>query len=131
MSKRAAPMMSALSKRAKAWLPVTLVLALVLLGGARFFVLSLQKHAVAARETAGAMATQLATSIERQLQMLTDRAARQAARVATDGAGTALTATLPGHKGFWMSAEGAALPSKATAATLASNIASEWASASG
>jgi diguanylate cyclase (GGDEF)-like protein len=123
-------MMSALFKRAKAWLPVPLVLAVVLLGGARLIVLSLQQHAAAARETAGTMATQLATSIERQLQVLTDRAARQAARVVTNGAGTALTATLPDHNGFWMSAEGAALPSKATAATMASSIASEWASAS-
>jgi diguanylate cyclase (GGDEF)-like protein len=130
--KRAAPMMSALFKRTAAWLPVALVLAVVLLGGARLIVLSLQQHAAAARETAGAMATQLATRIERQLQLLTDRATRQAARaVVNGGARTALTATLPDHNGFWMSAEGVALPSKATAASMASSIASEWASASG
>jgi diguanylate cyclase (GGDEF)-like protein len=124
-------MMSALFKRTKAWVPVALVLAVVLLGGARLIVLSLQQHAATARDTVAALATQLAASIEGQLQGLAGLAARQAARVDTNGDGAALTTAQPVRNGFFVSAAGAALPSKGTAATMASSIVSEWASASG
>jgi diguanylate cyclase (GGDEF)-like protein len=121
-------MMPGFLKRTLGWLPATFVLAVVLVAGSRLIALSMQQHAARAREAAGAAATQVASGIARQLQDVTDDARREAARAMASDATLQLGAIAPVHNGFWMSADGAALPSKNTAATMATSIASEWAS---
>jgi diguanylate cyclase (GGDEF)-like protein len=124
-------MTAALLKRTLGWLPATFVLAVVLVGGARLIALSMQQHAERAREGAQAEAAQVAASIERQLQAVTDNASRQAARAraTTGGSGGSLAQVGAVSNGFWLGADGTALPSKSTPAALASSIVSEWASA--
>ena len=122
-------MTAALFKRTLGWLPPTFVLAVVLVGGSKLIALSMQQHAERARVGAQAEAAQVAASIERQLQAVTDNASRQAARaLATAGSGGSLTQVNPESNGFWLGADGTALPSKSTPAALASSIVSEWAS---
>jgi len=125
-------MISALFKRTLGWLPATLVLAVVMVAGARLIALSMQQHAERAREGAQAEASQVAAGIERQLQGVTENANRQAARaLATSGGAGPLAQVAPVADGFWLSADGTALPSKNTPAALANSIVSEWASAPG
>src|ERR1700726_2802469 len=121
-------MMRRFFKRTLGWLPATLVLAVVLVAGTRLIALSMQQHAERSREAAGAAAAQLATGITRQLQGVTDEARRQAAHALAGDAAPELTAVPPVRNGFWMSADGAALPAENTATTIAHSIASEWAS---
>jgi diguanylate cyclase (GGDEF)-like protein len=121
-------MISALFKRTLGWLPATFVLAVVLIAGSRLIALSMQQHAERAREAARVEATQVAGSIERQLQGVTDDANRQADRaIASDGSGS-LAAVAPVRNGFWMAADNTALPSKNTPPAIANSIVSEWAS---
>jgi diguanylate cyclase (GGDEF)-like protein len=122
-------MISALFKRTLGWLPATFVLAVALVGGSRLIALSMQQHAERAREGAQAEASQVAASIERQLQSVTDNASRQAARApAPTGASASLAEVAPVSNGFWLAADGTALPSKNTPAAMANSIVSEWAS---
>ena len=125
-------MISAIFKRTLGWLPATVVLAVVLVSGTRLIALSMQQHAERAREAAQVEATQVATGIERQLQGVADDANRQAARALANSNGLAtFAAVTPVHNGFWMAADGTALPSGSSAASLADSIASEWASVAG
>jgi len=122
-------MIAALFKRTLGWLPATFVLAVVLVAGSRLIALSMQQHAERAREAARAEAAQVAGSIERQLQGVTDAANRQADRAIASGGLGSLGDVAPVPNGFWMGADATALPSKNTPAAIAQSIVSEWASA--
>ena len=121
-------MIAALFKRTLGWLPATFVLAVVLIAGSRLIALSMQQHAERAREAARVEATQVAGSIERQLQGVADDASRQAERATADDAPASLAAVALVPNGFWMAADDTALPSKNTPAAIAHSIVSEWAS---
>jgi diguanylate cyclase (GGDEF)-like protein len=125
-------MRSELYKRTREWLPAAVVVAVVLIAGARLIALSMQQHAERAREAARTEATQIAAGLEAQLQGVTDAAVRQAARATHNSDGLDAFATVPAvRNGFWMGADGAALPSKNASAAIADSIVSEWASVSG
>jgi diguanylate cyclase (GGDEF)-like protein len=125
-------MMPQFFKRTLGWLPATIVLAVVLIAGTRLIALSMQQHAERAREAAHAEATQVAASIEAQLQGVADEASRQAARAIANPAGLdSFAAVDPVHNGFWMVGDGTPLPSQKTPAAIATSIGSEWASATG
>jgi diguanylate cyclase (GGDEF)-like protein len=100
----------------------------VLIAGSRLIALSMQQHAERAREAAQVEATQVAGSIERQLQGVADDASRQADRAIASDAPGSLAAVAPVPNGFWMAADDTALPSKNTPAAIAQSIVSEWAS---
>src|ERR1700722_1117427 len=122
-------MIAALFKRTLGWLPAAIVLAVVLVAGTRLIVLSMQQHAERARVGAQGEASQVAASIERQLQAVTQDASRQATRaLATTGGSGSLAQVAPLGNGFWLGADGTALPSKSAPAAIANSIASEWAS---
>ena len=60
-------------RRGSHWLPTLLVLAVVLLAGARLITLSVGERAEQMRATAGALVASYSRSIEKQLQTLADR----------------------------------------------------------
>jgi diguanylate cyclase (GGDEF)-like protein len=118
-----------LFKRTLGWLPATFVLAVTLISGSRLIVLSMQQHAEHARVAAQAVASQVASAIEQQLQAVTDEATRQLARVAAAGDGAdALASTAPLHNGFWIGPDGTVVPANDAPKALAESILSEWSS---
>jgi hypothetical protein len=60
-------------RRGSHWLPTLLVLAVVLLAGARLITLSVNERAEQMRATAGALVASYSRSIEKQLQTLAER----------------------------------------------------------
>jgi diguanylate cyclase (GGDEF)-like protein len=73
-----------LFKRGSQWLPTMLVLAVVVLAGARLIALSVHQRAEQTRQTAQQRAAEYSRSIERQLQTLANQAAKTAARPELD-----------------------------------------------
>jgi diguanylate cyclase (GGDEF)-like protein len=120
-------------QRHSGWLPTVVVLAVVLIVGSRLIFLSVQHHAVVARETATALAATFARKFEPQLQKLANVAARQAAVAAqglsaTEGSASIESMT-PTANAFWMTSDHKVLGSRSSEAATASGIASEWESA--
>jgi hypothetical protein len=68
-----------LFKRGSQWLPTLLVLAVVVLAGARLIALGVNQRAEQMRETAQQRAAQYSRTIERELQNLAKNASRTAA----------------------------------------------------
>ena len=71
-------------RRGSHWLPTFLVLAVVLLAGARLITLSIGERAEQMRATAGALVANYSRSIERQLQTLAEREREAGGRVELD-----------------------------------------------
>jgi len=71
-------------RRGSHWLPTLLVLAVVLLAGARLITLSVAERAEQMRATAGALVANYSRSIERQLQTLAERERNAGGRVELD-----------------------------------------------
>jgi ABC-type Na+ efflux pump permease subunit len=110
-------------KRSSAWLPTALVLAVVLIAGSRIIVLSMQQRAETARVSAQAVVARSARAIESQLQAVAEHAHRAAARASTAIASGNVSGGLeslapPDHDTFWMTAEGAVVPSGGPAAAI-------------
>jgi len=71
-------------RRGSHWLPTLLVLAVVLLAGARLITLSVSERAEQMRATAGALVASYSRSIEKQLQTLAQRERNAGGRVELD-----------------------------------------------
>ena len=71
-------------RRGSHWLPTLLVLAVVLLAGARLITLSVAERAEQMRATAGALVAGYSVSIERQLRTLAERERNAGGRVELD-----------------------------------------------
>jgi diguanylate cyclase (GGDEF)-like protein len=71
-------------RRGSHWLPTLLVLAVVLLAGARLITLSVAERAEQMRATAGALVANYSRSIERQLQTLAERERKAGGSVELD-----------------------------------------------
>jgi hypothetical protein len=115
------------------WLPTAVVLAVVLVAGSRLIDLSAHHHAAAARETAAKDVITFSGKIEPLLQMLADRADRQATSAAqvlsNSGAPASLESVPPAAKTFWMTNDDKVLGSRPAETATANGIASEWRSA--
>ncbi|MBV9696941.1 MAG: GGDEF domain-containing protein, partial [Gammaproteobacteria bacterium] len=117
-------------RRRFVWVPTVLVLAVVLLGGARLLDLNVRHHIQVAHERARATAADITRRIEPQLQALTVSAVTEAQRL---GAAAATSDQEPDFAGiaphravFWMSATDevrGTLPGDRLAAT---GLAAEW-----
>ncbi|MGH8211184.1 MAG: putative bifunctional diguanylate cyclase/phosphodiesterase, partial [Steroidobacteraceae bacterium] len=116
-----------------AWLPTVMVLAVVLVAGARLIDLSVQHHAASARATAATVTDAFVRKIEAQLQKVVDLAARQAASavrvVANTDTSTSLESVPQAANTFLMTIDDKVLASGRSEDTTVSGIASEWAAA--
>ena len=128
--------MAALIKRKRdyGWLPTVVVLAVVLIAGARLIYLSVQHHADAARAAASTLVAGYVGKIDPEFQRLGNAANRQAltaSRVLLSDAGSAVSLeSIPmATNTFWMGTNDRVLGSRPNEAANASGIASEWESA--
>jgi len=114
-------------------LPTVVVLLVVLIAGSRLIYLSVQHHAVLAREKAATVSTAFVKKIEPPLQKLSDLAARKAAAAAQVLSGTVsftvLERVTPVANTFWMTVDDKVLSARSAETATASGIASEWQSA--
>ena len=108
-------MTETLVKRISAWLPTVLVLLVVLLAGSRLIVLSLERHADDARAAARAAVNERRIALESQLAALAARSVQEARRAT------------PGRDAFRFAPNGSLVRGAGVDATLAQNLASEWA----
>jgi diguanylate cyclase (GGDEF)-like protein len=126
-------MTASIRQRSFGWLPTVVVLAVVLIAGSRLLYLSVQHHAVAARETAATVASAAVGRIEPLLQRLAELAERPAASAAQVSSNTDTPASLPSVPAaantFWMSTDDKVLSSRPEEVATANGVASEWRSA--
>jgi hypothetical protein len=106
------------------------VLAVVLLGGARLIYLSVQHHAAAAHAQAAAAAATYVRKIEPELKKLADLAAQQAA-AAADAPDAGVRAQWvdsipPASRTFWMSGDDQVIAAPSADLPTANGVASEW-----
>ena len=120
--------MIAVRKRELGWLPTLLVLAIVLIAGARLIYLSAQHRSAEARQAAAAVGARLVAKIEPKLRQLADRATAAAAVAAAPGSGVS-AGQRPLGSVFRLAADDKVLAAPHNIAQDATGIASEWASA--
>ncbi|HEY6484002.1 MAG TPA: bifunctional diguanylate cyclase/phosphodiesterase [Steroidobacteraceae bacterium] len=132
------------------WLPTVVVLAVVLIAGARLIYLSVQHHAALARQQAATVLTGFTRKIEPALQKLAERARGQATSAAAaspdaaspdaaspdavspdaaSGDATSLQSVPLAAHTFWMSEQDKVLGARRPEVATATGIASEWQSA--
>jgi diguanylate cyclase (GGDEF)-like protein len=113
---------------AQPWVAVAIAAALVLLGGARLVVLSMQHHAQLARGEAQRLAAQDARLLQGELSQLFERARRHAASASViSGSGEDPSAVVAPESGtFWLLPRGDARGVQAADRAAVSEIAAEW-----